>query len=329
MSAVRRYVCVLNSYSSLLVQKCATDQSWLPPGPAVRMWSQNDDGTPMLPDGVPAPLPLRPLWGNVVVDSTKKNQEKELVRVGECLTKQSFIQQGIAKYIDVWKSMMARDAMYAKDMATYVQYWERLHLEITGPVPPTPAKLQEGFWPMTNWQRDHACSMSSGVGLDVIPDTTHEDDPEPYPYCGPAKSRPRPRFNPYRDVLLGDFVLCRPCDGHCLPVWLGRASSTVDLSPGSNYGTFVVEWWTPMCSKKEPKALVARECWTRRWTPEVTHPQRISVTAVLYSHRMPSHKDKGPPKTHLIPEASAVMALANLANSGALGEDEAGTDAED
>ena len=182
---------------------------------------------------------------------------------------------------------------------------------------------------MTNWQRDHACSMSSGVGLDVTPDTTLEDDPEPYPYCGPAKSRPRPRFNPYRDVLLGDFVLCRPSDRHRLPVWLGRASSTVDLSPSTNYGTFIVEWWTPMCSKKESKALVAREYWTRRWTPEVTHPQRISVTTVLYSHRMSSHKDKGPPKMHLIPESSAVMALANLANSGALGEDEAGTDAED
>ena len=84
-----------------------------------------------------------------------------------------------------------------------------------------------------------------------------------------------------------------------------------------------------MCSKKESKALVARECWIRRWTSEVTHPQRISVTTVLYFHRMPSHKDKGPPKTHLIPESSAVMALANLANSGALREDEAGTDAED
>ena len=113
---------------------------------------------------------------------------------------------------------------------------------------------------MTNSQHDHWCSMSSGVGLDVTSDITPEDDPKPYPYCGPAKSRPRPRFNPYRDVLLGDFVLCRPCDGHRLPVWLGRASSTVDLSPGSNYGTFVVEWWTPMCSKKELKALVAREC---------------------------------------------------------------------
>ena len=84
-----------------------------------------------------------------------------------------------------------------------------------------------------------------------------------------------------------------------------------------------------MCLKKESKALVARECWTRRWTPEVTHPQRISITTVLYSHKMPSHKDKGPPKTHLIPMSSAVMALANLANSGAVGEDKAGTNAED
>ena len=84
-----------------------------------------------------------------------------------------------------------------------------------------------------------------------------------------------------------------------------------------------------MCSKKESKALVAREYWTKRWTPEVTHPQRISVTTMLYSHRMPSHKGKGPPKTHLIPESSAVMALANLANSRALGKDEAGTNAED
>ena len=84
-----------------------------------------------------------------------------------------------------------------------------------------------------------------------------------------------------------------------------------------------------MCSKKEPKSLVARECWIRQWTPEVTHPQRISVTAMLYSHRMLSHKDKGPPKTHLIPEALAIIALANVANSRVVGEDEVGTDAED
>ena len=164
--------------------------------------------------------------------------------------------------------------------------------------------------------------MFYGVGLDISPDTTPENDPESYLY----KVQPKPHFNPYRDVLFGDFVLCRPCNGHRLLVWLGCALSTVNLSAGSNYGTFVVEWWTSTCSKKEPKLLVARECWTRRWTVEVTHPQRINVSTVLYSHRMLSHKDKGPLKTYLIPKASAVMALANLASSGAVGEDKVGTD---
>ena len=65
------------------------------------MWHQKDDGTPMLLEGVPDPVPLRPLLGNIVVDCTKKNQEKELVQAGKCLIKQSFIQQGIAKYINV------------------------------------------------------------------------------------------------------------------------------------------------------------------------------------------------------------------------------------
>ena len=66
-----------------------------------------------------------------------------------------------------------------------------------------------------------------------------------------------------------------------------------------------------------------------RWAPEVTHPQRISVTTILYSHQMLSHKDKGPPKMHLIPEASAVMALANLTNFGAVGGDDVGTDTDE
>ena len=54
------------------------------------------------------------------------------------------------------------------------------------------------------------------------------------------------------------------------------------------------------------------------------------MTTVLYSHRMHSvHKEKGPSKMHLILEASAVMALANLANSGAAGEDDVGTNSDD
>ena len=89
--SVRRYTCVLNGIPYFCIQRLATDQSWLPPGLAVRMWREKVDGTPKLLEGVPALLPLWPLWGNVVVDHTKKNQQKELIRVGECLTKQCFI----------------------------------------------------------------------------------------------------------------------------------------------------------------------------------------------------------------------------------------------
>ena len=198
------------------------------------------------------------LWENVVVDHTKKNQHKKLIRAGECLTKQSIIQQGIGKYIVVRKSMMERDAMYAKDMAGYVHYWEQIHSKIMDPAPLTTTLLQEGFWPMTNWQRDHAYSMSFGIGPDVSLNTILEDDLKPYPYCGHAKARPKPYFNPYQDVLLGDFVLCRPYNGHRLLMWLGRAISTIELSARSNYGTFTVEWWTSISLKKEPKSLVAR-----------------------------------------------------------------------
>lgn len=329
-SSIRRLTSVVNAHASPRLQKRATDQSWLPPGPAVRMWRANDDGTPKLPQGVPDPVPLRPLWGNVSVDLTMTNHDKEVIRAGECLNKQSFIQQGIAKYIEIWKSMMARDVMYARDMLPYVLYWERLYSELTGPVPDTPSVLQEGFWPTTNWQTDHGRRPPSGIDSPVSSDTTPEDDPEPYPYCGPAKERPKPCFNPYRDVLLGDFVLVRPSDGHKLPIWLGRALSTVQLDRNaSDFGSFLVEWWTPMKAKKDTTALLKRECWTRRWTPELTQHQRINVTSVLYSHRMPSHKEKGPPKTHVIPESSAAMALANLANNPAASADEVDTDSED
>ena len=133
------------------------------------MWSEKADGTPKLPEDVPAFVPLWHLWENIVVDHTKMNQQKELIWAGECLTKQSFIQQGIEKYIDVWKSMMERDAMYAKDMAGYVQYWERIHSEIMDPAPLTLTLLQDGFGrqPICSGTIRVACSR--GLGMIFLP----------------------------------------------------------------------------------------------------------------------------------------------------------------
>jgi hypothetical protein len=112
----------------------------------------------MIPDGDPNPLPLRLLWDNVSLNPSKANQEKEFMRAGECLEKQRVIKQGVAKYIEVWKSMIQRDALYAQEMLGYVAYWERLYSEITGPLPRNQDVLLEGFWPITDWQRDHAAS---------------------------------------------------------------------------------------------------------------------------------------------------------------------------
>ena len=46
---------VLNSVPYLHIQNRATDQSWLLPSPAARMWHQNDDGTPKLLEGALLP----------------------------------------------------------------------------------------------------------------------------------------------------------------------------------------------------------------------------------------------------------------------------------
>jgi hypothetical protein len=94
----------------------------------------------------------------------------------------------------------------------------------------------------------------------VIP----EDDPEPLLFCGLAKERLKPNFNPFRNNLLEEFVLCYPSHKHHLPVWLNRALTCVDLWEGPDYWTFTMEWWTPMKgSKKEGKNALTRECKTR------------------------------------------------------------------
>jgi hypothetical protein len=126
-------------------------------------------------------------------------------------------------------------------------------------------------------------------GPAYLVDNTPEDDPEPYPFCGPAKDRPRPNFNSYCDVLLGDFVLCRPSHNNHLPVRLGRALTCVHNIPGDNYGRFMVEWWTPMKGKREGKHALVRECWTQRWEKELTLPEVIHCSIVVFSHRLPFH----------------------------------------
>lgn len=103
--------------------------------------------------------------------------------VGECMIKQSFIQQGIVKYIEFWKLMMERDVQYVNEMLSYVFYWECIYLEIIGLFFSILLLFQEGFWFMIDWQRDYVCSIFLDVGFEVIIDIIFEDDFEFYLYC--------------------------------------------------------------------------------------------------------------------------------------------------
>jgi hypothetical protein len=126
--------------------------------------------------------------GEVEVNPAKRNAEKEMLRASESIEKKGFIINGISKYIQYWRSGMARNARYAAEMSCFVEYCERIHQEITGPLPFQPDNLQEGFWPMSDWRRDHArrCSIENGPTYSA--DNSPEDDPEPYPFCGPPRT---------------------------------------------------------------------------------------------------------------------------------------------
>jgi hypothetical protein len=71
-----------------------------------------------------------------------------------------------------------------------------------------------------------------------------------------------------------------------------------------------------MKGKREGKRALARECWTRRWEKELTHPEVIHYSIVLFLYMLPSHRKSGPPATHVISKASAAAAMATLAAHG-------------
>jgi hypothetical protein len=66
---------------------------------------------------------------------------------------------------------------------------------------------------------------------------------------------------------------------------------------------------------KGKRALV-RECWTWRWEKELTLPEVIHYSIVLFSQRLPSYQKSGPPAMHVISEPSAMAAMATLATHG-------------
>jgi hypothetical protein len=63
------------------------------------MWRADGSGRPCIPKGDPDPVPYKPLCGEVEVNPTKRNVEKEMLIARENIEKKGFIINGITKYI--------------------------------------------------------------------------------------------------------------------------------------------------------------------------------------------------------------------------------------
>ena len=149
------------------------------------------DGKPMIPCGLPNPIPFRRLWGNDVPSSTG-NPNKAREKVSKALVKRSFIKGGILGYIEFWECGMLECSGFQKDFPSYIEYWNGILAELEKPLPPTPMALVEGFWPIHDWRaRDPTplCLITSGY-------VTPKDDKVEL-YCGLRNKRPKDAFNPW------------------------------------------------------------------------------------------------------------------------------------
>lgn len=103
--------------------------------------------------------------------------------------------------------------------------------------------LLEGFWPTLDWRKFHRRTWIDRVvgNIDITP-----KDEEEASYCSHVKDKPELAFNPWHNILVGDFVLVNRII-KIEPMWLGKVLTTVarrTMSP--LYGQFKAQWWEPL-----------------------------------------------------------------------------------
>lgn len=284
-------------------KESATDEHWCPRNkPPLRLWKEDGNGRPLLPTGDPLPVPFKRVWGDKVALPVG-NQDKAQEKVKKVLEKRSFIKTGLQKYIEFWEHGMTKCEGFAKQFGPYVDYWKVLLGELDKPLPTTPSRLMEGFWPSTH-------NLGNVPVLQLVGtegDTTPEDEVLE-PYCGPYNERPKHAFNPWRDVKEGSWVLLRPSDPDVYPVWLGRALTAVCRDVADpNFENFLLQFWEPMNCARTPAAKY-KDCWSATWVPERSAPRWERYSSVLFA----SWSKLKSPATRKIPKVDRIAALANL-----------------
>ena len=104
-----------------------------------------------------------------------------------------------------------------KSIAPTILCWNNVFAAMDHPLPPTPSKLSEPFWPSTRFP----------IAPTLHVDNVHllEENIIDYAYVGPASFWFVETFRPSAHIRVGQYVLLRPSEDYSNPLWMGRVIS--------------------------------------------------------------------------------------------------------
>jgi hypothetical protein len=92
-----------------------------------------------------------------------------------------------------------------------------------------PCKMQRGFWPSTSY------TMGNGSMIDSLHEDTTPIGNSRDLFCGIAHDKRKALHNPYKDVMLNDFVLgCHP-DTNIYPMWMSQTLTSMQLNKNHSH----------------------------------------------------------------------------------------------
>lgn len=110
----------------------------------------------------------------------------------------------------------------------------------------TSHKLQLGFWPSITY------TMTNASMFDVVQENTTPKDDSRDPLCGISHDKPKESYNPYIDVILGDFVLANPLDTNIFHVWMSQSLTIVQLDRNDSQNeNFQIQYQKPNNGKRK------------------------------------------------------------------------------
>jgi len=198
----------------------STDKKWLPEhGRAIRLWSETEDGWPLVPNGSPSPLTPQPM--------------KALVK----------IKKDLDGFIIHWSRMANEgDSMdFMRLNGPIKEYSKVVRDALDEPLQEREA-LKDGFWLALRITKKPKDQMREDG---TLPEGLARDNP----FIERRRDRPRPSFCIETDCFASYFVIVRPTDNDPKPFWLARALTNPNPDLGHIHMIYI-QYWTPTSGRR-------------------------------------------------------------------------------